>query len=111
MPGCHQRAFEVGGSYLEIPDWQKFCHYKNRPPRWIKVHTSILSDDDYLGLTPHQRGVLQGLWLLYAKTGGCLCASPSSLGRQLGFPINTRTLAALNHAGFVRFFASEVLGP
>ena len=59
MPGYHQRAFEVGGSYLEIPDWQKFCHYKNRPPRWIKVHTSILSDDDYLGLTPHQRGVLQ----------------------------------------------------
>jgi hypothetical protein len=96
---------------LEIPDWSRFRHYTSRRQRWIKVQTSLLSDDNYLRLTPHQRGVLQGLWLLCAKTDGRVRVSTSRLGRELGFPINTRTLEALSQAGFVRLSASDALVP
>jgi hypothetical protein len=98
-----------GATFLEIPDWQEFRHYKNRPQRWIKVHTSLLSDDSYLALTPHQRGVLQGLWLLHAKTDGRVPARPSWLTLHLGSRITTPDLEALNQADFVRFSASDLL--
>ena len=29
-------------------NWDKFQHYKDRDPVWIKLHPELLDNDDYL---------------------------------------------------------------
>ena len=35
--------------WIEIVNWDKFQHYKDRRPVWIKLHLDLLDNDDYLG--------------------------------------------------------------
>jgi hypothetical protein len=94
---------------IVIPRWEDFQHYGNRDPVWIKNHTRLLSKDEYLELTFHQRGVLHGLWMEYARARRQLTGSTSAISRRLGGRVTRATLEALNHAGFVDILASELL--
>jgi hypothetical protein len=100
--------------YIHIRNWDRFQHYKNRGKiTWIKDYGAQLSDDDWLTLTFAQRGLLQGLRLLYA--------SRSPLGIDQTVARNTlctnqgdsshfaRNLEALNHAGLVVLSSSKRL--
>ena len=96
--------------YIHIPSWDRHQHYKDKTrPAWIKLHTSLLHDDEWLNLTEGQRSALIGIWLLYASTARHLAANTSSLSRQLGQRVSSRTLDALNHAGFIEFRSREAL--
>lgn len=99
--------------WIVIPNWREFQHYKNRDPNWVKVYTRLLSDDDWLSLSFHVRGVLVGLWLAYARSDGQLRGSTVTLTRQLGGGVGqrvtTRDLDSLNHAGLIEFSASKPL--
>lgn len=95
-------------TYLIIPRWDEYQHYKQRDPPWIKVHTKLLSNAGFLGLSPAARGVLLTLWLAYSRTQGQLKVSTwSALGgaKGVGYP----QLVSLNHAGFLAFSASNLL--
>jgi hypothetical protein len=96
-----------------IRNWEKFQHKDvwkksgGRPP-WIKTYTALLHDDNYLGLTHAQRGILQGLWLLRASSGldpnettsrRLLCTNK---GESRHFLSN---LEALNRAGYIEFLS------
>jgi hypothetical protein len=75
--------------YIVIPHWMDYQHKdiwrKSRgAPPWIKTYTSLLHDDDYLRLPGRLRGLLHGIWLLYAASGGVVPASPSYISRMLG---------------------------
>jgi hypothetical protein len=90
--------------YIVVPNWDKFQHYHDRDkPAWIKLHTALLHDDDFLDLTIPQRMALVGIWILYAESGRKLSENTSKLSRQLGQRITKRTLESLNHAGFIQF--------
>jgi hypothetical protein len=109
--------------YIVIPKWDGpdgFQHYKNRDPIWIKAYTRLLSDQAFLDLTYHQRGLLLSIWLEYARSNRQLRDgnatttrqtrdSHVTLTRQLGHRVTTRDLEALNHAGFIEFSASAPL--
>lgn len=89
--------------YVWIARWDEFQHYKSRGewPAWIKDYTRQMTDDAYLGLTFHQRGVLQGLRLSFATARRQLLGSTSALSRRLGQRVTTDTLKALCDAGFI----------
>lgn len=91
--------------YIHIRNWDKFQHpdatKRGNNPKWIKSLTPLLSDDDYLNLTGHQRAVLHGIWLEYARSGQQLALSTGSLSRRLSLRVTKRTLTALNQAGFI----------
>jgi hypothetical protein len=90
-----------------IEGWERFQHYGDRRTApWIKNHISLLRRDGYLRLTLAQRGVLHGLWLLYAHESGNVPYRQLALSRALGARITSVQLEALNHAGFVTFRAS-----
>lgn len=55
--------------YFRPRNWEKFQHYKDRSPPWIKLHKQLLRDPEFLSLTPYQQATLIKLWLLYADTG------------------------------------------
>jgi hypothetical protein len=79
-------------------------------PPWIKNLTQLLGDDDYLNLTLMQRGVLHGLWLMYAshrrvlseaEARHFLCRSAAEARRWRD------TIESLNHARFIHLSASR----
>lgn len=97
--------------WIVIPNWERFQHYSDRDPAWIKNYLSLLHKDEYLRLTGHQRAVLHGLWLAYAAAHCQLRVDTLSLTRQIGLRVSSRTLELLNHAGLVEFSASKPRAP
>jgi hypothetical protein len=99
--------------WIVVRNWDRYQHRdalraKERgAPAWIKNHLILLSDDDYLELTPGQRGLLHGIWLLYARSSGVVRASTDSLSRKLQLQVRHRQLEALNRAGFIELSASK----
>ena len=97
--------------WIIIPRWDEFQHRdmaRSSVPPWIKNLTRLLGDTDYLALSQSQRGILHGLWLLYASHRRVL--DEASTRRYLvtnkaearHFRDN---LEALNHAGYIELSA------
>lgn len=101
----------MADGWIIVERWDEFQHYRDRDPIWLKVYTRLLSDEAYLALTFHQRGVLQGIWLEYARANRQLSDRTVALTRRLGQRVSTRDLEALNHAGFITISASKPLAP
>lgn len=93
--------------YITVRNWQRFQHYTDRNPPWIKNYTELLSDEAYLGLSGHRRSILHGLWLEYARSNCRLTDDTRMLTRRLNLKVTTSDLASLNHAGFITFSASK----
>lgn len=95
--------------WIVIPEWNKFQHYKDRDPKWIKVYTRLLSDPAYVNLSFPQRGLLHGLWHLYARSARDVPDNTSYLSRQLGGKVLRKSLESLYDAGFIEFSSSKPL--
>lgn len=52
---------------MKIKNWKEFQHYKDRDPKWIKLYTKILNDDEWFSLDPKHAKVLVMLWLLASE--------------------------------------------
>jgi hypothetical protein len=90
--------------WIVVPNWEKFQHYKDRRPLWIKLYTELNSRDDWLELTFAERGLLVTIWIEYARAGGRLRRSKVPAKGPLRHL--QRHLERLNHAGFIRLSAS-----
>jgi hypothetical protein len=98
--------------WIEIPNWDRFQHYKDRDPPWIKNYTRLLNDPDYLRLTPQTALILHRLWLDYARNNRSSRADDTAnLSRRLGLRVMKYHLQALSDAGFIRISASKPLAP
>lgn len=104
--------------WIEIPNWDRFQHYRDRRPAWVKAYVSLLTNVDYRALTGHQRAVLLGIWLMYASNSSRLAVDTASLTRAIGLRVSEKTIDALEQAGFVRIVlapryqeASDLLAP
>jgi hypothetical protein len=95
--------------YIEIPNWDKFQHYRNRRPAWIKCYVDLLARDEYLDLTFPQRGLLHGIWMEYARSPRNIPGDTLKLSRRLGGRVTKHSLNALVQAGFIEICASNVL--
>lgn len=98
--------------WIVVSRWrgkEGFQHYGSRDPIWVKNYTRLLRKDEYMNLTPPQRALLHGLWLLYASKRGEIRESTCSLSRELGMRVTKQMLESLNHAGFIRRVASRSL--
>lgn len=97
----------TGDDWLIIPKWERFQHYRDRHPTWIKVYARLLHDPAYLSLSLASRGLLQVIWLAYSQENGQL--SVRNLAKILGTSVSKISLISLNDAGFVAFSASKPL--
>lgn len=50
-----------------IKNWEKFQHFKDRTPPWIKLHKEVLDQRDINRLSDKAFRVLVGLWLLASE--------------------------------------------
>lgn len=50
-----------------IKSWQKFQHFKDRNPPWVKLYKDILDDPDWHDLDPKAAKTLVMLWLIASE--------------------------------------------
>lgn len=93
--------------WVVIPGWERFQHYGDRRPVWVKNYTEQLDNEDYLELPAAARGLLHDLRLLYAKRKKVLPWEPKTLSFLLGYSVTSRDLNRLRKAGFLGISASK----
>lgn len=65
-------------------NWQKFQHYKNRKPPWIKLYRDLLDDFDFQCLPDASRALAPLLWLLASEEKtGVIKTTPEKLAYRL----------------------------
>lgn len=84
---------------IVIKNWEKFQHYHDRRPPWVKLYTSLLDDLEYLGMSDRAQLHLIKLWLLAARLGHPLPAKPALLAGKIG--VKSVALKELLSAGFI----------
>jgi len=52
---------------MRIKDYEKFQHFKDRRPPWIKLYRDILDDPEWFGLPGDASKVLVMLWLIASE--------------------------------------------
>src|SRR5262245_49354170 len=85
---------------LSVKNFDKFQHYKDRSPVWIKLYRSLLRDYEFARLPDAARGQLLLIWLLASETGNELPNDAAWIGRQINAtePVN---LELLIRSGFL----------
>mgnify|MGYP001615686967 CR=1 FL=1 len=71
-------------SVLVVCGWDRFQHYKDRDPPWIKLYRSLLQDYLFITLSDRDKCHLILLWLWAACTDNCLPRDAAWLRRRLG---------------------------
>jgi hypothetical protein len=87
--------------FLSIKNFEKYQHYKQRNPPWIKLHKSLLGDRDFMNLSIPSRYLYIGLLILCSETDNKVCNDPSWIAQRLSVPISEIDLKPLYRSGFL----------
>ena len=68
---------EATNSGISIKNWNRFQHFKNRKPPWIKLYRDLLDDPNWNRLDGTSAKVLVMLWLLASEKEGNLPDIPT----------------------------------
>jgi uncharacterized phage protein (TIGR02220 family) len=83
---------------IRIKNWERFQHFKNRRPPWIKLYREILDDPEWHELDPQSSKVLVMLWLIASENKGDLPAVKKLAFRLRMFEKQLlQTLTKLSH--------------
>ena len=85
---------------LMVRNFDKFQHYKDRSPVWIKLYRSLLRDYEFAKLPDSARGQLLMIWLLASEMGNQLPNDAEWIKHQINAtePVN---LTILIDSGFL----------
>ncbi len=86
--------------YFRIKNFERFQHYKNRRPPWIKLYNSLLTDLEFNSLTEVQQLHLLKLWLLASQNKNKLIYDSSTIRKRLGLD-SRLSLEVFVKAGFI----------
>jgi hypothetical protein len=86
--------------YFKVRNFEKFQHYKNSNPTWIKLYVGVLHDYDFSLLSDTERLQVLLIWLLAAKTGNRVPWDEKWVQREIktDAPVN---LNSLKEKGFI----------
>lgn len=85
---------------FSVKNFERFQHYKDRAPPWIKLYNELLDDYEF-GLLPDASKMhLIAIWLLASRSDNKIPYDPMWVARRINAtePVN---LAALLDAGFI----------
>jgi hypothetical protein len=89
--------------WLTVKNWERFQHYKDRKPPWIKLYRDILDDKVYLSLPVASMALAPCIWLIASENDGKISDNPADLAWRVRRPDGFCTVAlqALVGAGFL----------
>lgn len=88
--------------FLRIVEWDKYQHYKDRNPQWIKLHISILSSPLWWKGTDEQKALIVVVMLMAARHGNSIPADPKFI-QQIGYLKHKPNLNWLVRNGFCEY--------
>lgn len=98
------------GNWIYVEHWDRFQHYHDRAPAWIKLHLVLLGNDAWLELSTSDRCLLITVWMLTGRYGnGRVKADEVWLKSQA--KAHRGKLKRLEDAGFIRIRARRGLEP
>ena len=68
---------------ITIPNLDKYQHYKESKPVWIKLYCDILQDEKFLRLTDRERWYYIGLLVICVKNMNVVPLAPCRLASRL----------------------------
>lgn len=66
---------------IRVMGWEKYQHYKDRNPPWIKLHRELLTSNTWVSLNDASRVLAIAIMVLAAATGNRTKAEPGYLKR------------------------------
>lgn len=87
-------------SFFSVKNFEKFQHYKDRSPPWIKLYNELLDDYEF-GLLPDASKMhLVAIWLLASRSENKIPYDPEWVARRINAtePVN---LELLGSKGFI----------
>lgn len=69
--------------YFSVKNWEKFQHYKDRNPPWIKLHKEVLDDYEMSMLQDASKLLLILLWVLASQLNNRIPNDPDWLQKRL----------------------------
>ncbi|MGH8529690.1 MAG: hypothetical protein ACRETN_07590, partial [Nevskiales bacterium] len=67
-PLTHSQPQEGAEMVLAVRNWQRFQHYKDRNPPWIKLHHDLLDNYEFSLLPIESRALAPLLWLIASES-------------------------------------------
>lgn len=86
--------------FLAVKGFDRFQHYRDRNPPWIKLHGTLLTDLAFLELPEAAQAQLVKLWVLASQLGHPLPNNPKLLAGKIG-TTGKFHLASIIAAGFL----------
>ena len=53
--------------YFRVRNWERFQHYKDRGPVWIKLYTGLVDNFEFQQLSDEKKWHLIGIWIVCSK--------------------------------------------
>lgn len=82
-----------------VKGWEKFQHFKDRKPPWIKLYRDILDDKQWHDLEPVAAKFLVMLWLIASEEDGGMLPDSAELAFRLRMSVRDvdKTISKLSH--------------
>jgi len=89
--------------FIRIREWEKYQHYKDRSPPWIKLHRGVLSSRTWVSCTDAEKALAIACMLLAALNDNRIPADPAYIKRvcYLDSEPNLQKLADLQFIEFI----------
>lgn len=92
--------------YIRVKNWDKFQHYKDRTPPWIKLYNDLLSDYDFTCLQDDSKLHLVMIYLVASQTENRIPNDGNWIKKKAMLDNDVR-LQPLIDAGFIELVQSD----
>lgn len=92
--------------WIEVKNFTKFQHYRERRPPWIKLHGSVFDNYEFTELADATKLLLIGLWVLASRTDNRIPNKPKWIRGCLHLT-ERLNLAPLVEAGFITLHSDD----
>lgn len=95
--------------YIKVPNLEKWQHYKDRCPPWIKLHRDILNDYKYSCLQDASKLHLLMIWLLASQMDNKIPADEEWIAKRINATNSIKLKELISH-GFLEYDSATIAG-
>jgi len=89
--------------YFRVKNWEKFQHYKDRNPPWIKLYNELLDKPEFGCLRDASKAHLLAIWMLASRTGNKILYDPAWISKRINATEDVK-LEILEQLDFIESF-------
>lgn len=90
----------MGRTHLKVRNFDRFQHYKNRRPPWVKLYNNLTDDYDFGCLSNASKYLAIGMLLLASRTENHIPNDPAWIARELHYD-GDPDLKEVERSGFI----------